>query len=130
MSGAIQSGETEIHSNKPGKTKVLGKLKRYTNQVKTKLLSSFSKRTLSSSDSEDSNEMSRQLSSKTPAGKDRSPKGLMSGSPFNQPNVHEISSVHYGPPLIKYSFGHADLREFSFRNTRISHAPKFSLDQC
>ena len=43
MSGAIQSGETEIHSNKPGKTKVLGKLKRYTNQVKTKLLSSFSK---------------------------------------------------------------------------------------
>ena len=94
MSGAIQSGETEIHSNKPGKTKVLGKLKRYTNQVKTKLLSSFSKRTLSSSDSEDSNEMSRQLASKTPAGKDRSPKGLMSGSPFNKPNVHEISSVH------------------------------------
>ena len=68
--------------------------KRYTNQVKTKLLSSFSKRTLSRSDSEDSNEMSRQLASKTPAGKDRSPKGLMSGSPFNQPIVHEISSVH------------------------------------
>ena len=94
MSGAIQSGETEMHSNKPGKTKALGTFKRYTNRVKTRLLSSFSRRTLSSSDSEDSNKMSRQLASKTPAGKDRSPKGLMSGRPFNQPNVHEISSVH------------------------------------
>ena len=32
--------------------------------------------------------------------------------------------------LRKNSFGHADLREFSLRNMRISHAPKFSLDQC
>ena len=94
MSGVIHSGETELHSNKPGKTRLLGKVKRYTSKVKTRLLSSFSRRTLSSSDSEDSNKMSRQLASKTQLGKDRSPKGLMSGSPFNKPNVHEISSVH------------------------------------
>ena len=51
-------------------------------------------RALKDASDEWTNEMSRQLASKTPAGKDRSPKGLMSGSPFNQPNVHEISSVH------------------------------------
>ena len=94
MSGVIQPGETEPHSNEPGKTRPFGKVKRCTSKVKTKLLSSFSRRTLLSSDSEDSNEMSRQLASKTHAGKDRSPKGLMSGSPFNNRNVHEILSVH------------------------------------
>ena len=94
MSGVIQPGETERHSYKPGKTRLFGKVKRYTSKVKTRLLSSFSRQTLSSSDSEDSNEMSRQIASKTQAGKDRSPKGLMSGSPFNKPDAHEISSVH------------------------------------
>ena len=94
MSGVIQPGEREQHSYKPGKTRLLGKVKRCTSKVKTRSLSSFLRRTPSSSDLEDSNKMSRQLASKTQAGKDRSPKGLMSGSPFNRPEVHEISSVH------------------------------------
>ena len=94
MSGVIQPGETELHSNKPGKTRLLGKVRRYTSKVKTRLLSSFSRQTLLSSDWEDSNKMSRQLASKMQPGKDWSPKGLMSGSPFNKPNVHEILSVH------------------------------------
>ena len=123
MSGVIQPGKTELHSNKPGKTRLFGKVKRYTSKVKTKLLSSFSRRGLSGSDSEDSNEMSRQLASKTQAGKDRSPKGLMSGSPFNKPDVHEISSVHSSDASFR-------TRSLSLLSGRHDHSDDKSPSQC
>ena len=92
MSGAIHPGAVEVHSNKPGKT-IRERAWRFTNSVKTKFRSSFSRRRSSSEDSK-SPTMSRMLSSsKTATAGNQSPKGP-SGSPFKT-NVNEVSSsVH------------------------------------